>query len=189
MIWHKETSIPKIDLLVLPGGFSYGDYLRCGAIAAKAPIMGAVKRFYDYGGFIIGICNGFQILTESKILPGALIPNVNQKFICKDQDLIVKNNKTLFTSGFKKNTTISIPIAHHDGKYFVTDKELQELEQKEGIIFKYKDNPNGSTGDIAGVSSKNKRVLGMMPHPERAVDKDLGSVSGLTMFGSIISGF
>ena len=189
MIWHKETTIPKIDLLVLPGGFSYGDYLRCGAIAAKSPIMSAVKKFYDDGGFIIGICNGFQILTEAKILPGALIPNVNQKFICKDQDLLVTNNKTLFTSGFKNNATISIPIAHHDGKYFLTDTEIQELEQNERIIFKYKNNPNGSIGDIAGVSSKNNRVLGMMPHPERAVDKDLGSVSGLTLFRSIISGF
>ena len=189
MIWHKETSLPKIDLLVLPGGFSYGDYLRCGAIAAKSPIMKAVKNFYDNGGFIIGICNGFQILTEAKILPGALIPNVNQKFICKDQDLIVTNNKTVFTSGFKNNATISIPIAHHDGKYFLTDPELQELEQDERVIFKYKENPNGSIGDIAGVSSKNKRVIGMMPHPERAIDKDLGSVSGLTILKSIISGF
>ena len=189
MIWHKETSIPKIDLLVIPGGFSYGDYLRCGAIAAKSPIMEAVKRFYDYGGFIIGICNGFQILTESKILPGALIPNVNEKFICRDQDLIVTNNKTLFTSKFKNNTTISIPIAHHDGKYFLTNAELQELEQSERIIFKYKNNPNGSIKDIAAVSSENNRVIGMMPHPERAVDKDLGSVSGLTMIKSIISGF
>ena len=189
MIWHKETEIPKIDLLILPGGFSYGDYLRCGAIAAKSPIMKAVKNFYDDGGFIIGICNGFQILTEAKILPGALIPNINQKFICKDQDLLVTNNKTLFTSGFENNETISIPIAHHDGKYFLTDTELQELEQNERIIFKYKNNPNGSIGDIAGVSSRNNRVLGMMPHPERAVDKDLGSVSGLTMFRSIISSF
>ena len=189
MIWHKETTIPKIDVLVLPGGFSYGDYLRCGAIAAKSPIMNAVKKFYDDGGFIIGICNGFQILTEAKILPGALIPNVNQKFICKDQDLLVTNNTTLFTSGFKNNATISIPIAHHDGRYFLTNAELQELEQNERIIFKYKNNPNGSTGDIAGVSSKNNRVLGMMPHPERAVDQDLGSVSGLTLFRSIITGF
>ena len=189
MIWHKETSLPKIDLLVLPGGFSYGDYLRCGAIAAKSPIMKAVKNFFDNGGFIIGICNGFQILTEAKILPGALIPNINQKFICKDQDLIVTNNKTVFTSGFRNNTTISIPIAHHDGKYFLTDPELQELEQDERVIFKYKENPNGSIGDIAGVSSKNKRVIGMMPHPERAIDKDLGSVSGLTILRSIISGF
>ena len=188
IIWHKETTIPKIDLLVLPGGFSYGDYLRCGAIAAKSPIMSAVKKFYDDGGFIIGICNGFQILTEAKILPGALVPNVNQKFICKDQDLLVANNTLLFTSGFKNNATISIPIAHHDGKYFLTDTELHELEQDERIIFKYKNNPNGSTGDIAGVSSKNNRVLGMMPHPERAVDKDLGSVSGLTMLKSIITG-
>ena len=189
MIWHKETSLPKIDLLVLPGGFSYGDYLRCGAIAAKSPIMKAVKNFYNDEGFIIGICNGFQILTEAKILPGALIPNVNQKFICKDQDLIVVNNKTLFTSCFKDNTTISIPIAHHDGKYFLTNSELEELEQNERIIFKYKNNPNGSIGDIAGVSSKNKRVIGMMPHPERAIDRDLGSVSGLTILRSIISGF
>jgi len=189
MIWHKETSIPKIDLLVLPGGFSYGDYLRCGAIAAKSPIMKAVKTFYNDGGFIIGICNGFQILTESEILPGALIPNSTQKFICKDQDLIVTNNKTLFTSGFKNKATISIPIAHHDGNYFLTDTELQELEQNERIIFKYENNPNGSIGDIAGVCSENKRVIGMMPHPERAIDKDLGSVSGLTIFKSIIAGF
>ena len=128
-------------------------------------------------------------MTETKILPGALIPNTNQKFICKDQDLIVANNKTFFTSNFEHNRAISIPIAHHDGKYFLNDTELQELEQNQRIIFKYKNNPNGSTGDIAGVSSKKNRVLGMMPHPERAVDKDLGSVSGLTMFRSMISGF
>ena len=189
MIWHKETTLPKVDLIVLPGGFSYGDYLRCGAIAAKSPIMKAVKNFYEIGGFIIGICNGFQILTETKILPGALIPNTNQKFICKDQDLIVANNKTFFTSNFEHNKTISIPIAHHDGQYFLNGPEIEELEQNEGIVLKYKDNPNGSIKDIAGVCSKNKRVIGMMPHPERAVDKELGSVSGLSMFESVISHF
>ena len=189
MIWHKETTLPKVDLVVLPGGFSYGDYLRCGAIAAKSPIMKAVKNFYEIGGFIIGICNGFQILTETKILPGALIPNANQKFICKDQDLIVANNKTFFTSNFEHNRTISIPIAHHDGQYFLNGPEIEELEQNEGIVLKYRDNPNGSIKDIAGVCSKNKRVIGMMPHPERAVDKELGSVSGLRMFESVISNF
>ena len=189
MVWHQDNEMPKSDLVVLPGGFSYGDYLRCGSMASKSNIMNEVIKHADTGGYLIGICNGFQILTEAKILPGALIPNVNQKFICKDQDLLVTNNTTLFTSGFKNNATISIPIAHHDGRYFLTNAELQELEQNERIIFKYKNNPNGSTGDIAGVSSKNNRVLGMMPHPERAVDQDLGSVSGLTFFRSIITGF
>ena len=187
--WHEKNLPSDIDAVVLPGGFSYGDYLRCGAIAAKSPIMKAVKNFYEIGGFIIGICNGFQILTETKILPGALIPNTNQKFICKDQDLIVANNKTFFTSNFEHNKTISIPIAHHDGQYFLNGPEIEELEQNEGIVLKYRDNPNGSIKDIAGVCSKNKRVIGMMPHPERAVDKELGSVSGLRMFESVLSNF
>ena len=189
MIWHKEPSIPKIDLLVLPGGFSYGDYLRCGAIAAKSPIMKAVKTFYNDGGFIIGICNGFQILTESEILPGALIPNSTRKFICKDQDLIVTNNKTLFTSGFENKATISIPIAHHDGNYFLTDTELQELEQNQRIIFKYENNPNGSIEDIAGVLSSNRRVLGMMPHPERAFEKAHGNSDGMIFFKGLVEAF
>ena len=187
MLWHKEVNIPqKTDLIVLPGGFSYGDYLRCGALAAKSPIMSAINDFFLKGGYILGICNGFQILTETNILPGALIPNQNQKFICREEEIIVQNSNTAFTSLYKECQDLCIPIAHHDGQYFIEENGLSKLIDNNRIAFQYKNNPNGSINNIAGVFSENKRVLGLMPHPERAVDENIGSTSGLKLFKSIL---
>ena len=187
MLWHKEVNIPdKTDLVILPGGFSYGDYLRCGAIAAKSPIMSAINDFYLKGGFILGICNGFQILTETNILPGALITNQNQKFICKKEEIIVQNSNTDFTRLYKNYQTLNYPIAHHDGQYFIDQNGLSKLIEEDRIAFKYKNNPNGSIDNIAGIFSENKRVLGLMPHPERAIDKDIGGTSGKKLFRSIL---
>ena len=185
MLWHKEVNIPEnTDLVILPGGFSYGDYLRCGAIAAKSPIMSAINDFYLKGGFILGICNGFQILTETNILPGALITNQNQKFICKNEEIIVQNSNTDFTRLYKNYQTLNYPIAHHDGQYFIDQNGLSKLIEEDRIAFKYKNNPNGSIDNIAGIFSENKRVLGLMPHPERAIDKDVGGTSGKKLFKS-----
>ena len=187
MLWHKEVNIPdKTDLVILPGGFSYGDYLRCGAIAAKSPIMSAINDFYLKGGFILGICNGFQVLTETNILPGALITNQNQKFICKKEEIIVQNSNTDFTRLYKNYQTLNYPIAHHDGQYFIDQNGLSKLIEEDRIAFKYKNNPNGSIDNIAGIFSENKRVLGLMPHPERAIDKDIGGTSGKKLFRSIL---
>ena len=187
MLWHKEVNIPdKTDLVILPGGFSYGDYLRCGAIAAKSPIMSAINDFYLKGGFILGICNGFQVLTETNILPGALITNQNQKFICKKEEIIVQNSNTDFTRLYKNYQTLNYPIAHHDGQYFIDQNGLSKLIEEDRIAFKYKNNPNGSIDSIAGIFSENKRVLGLMPHPERAIDKDIGGTSGKKLFMSIL---
>ena len=196
MIWHKETTIPKIDLLVLPGGFSYGDRLRCGAIAANSPIMRAVTKFYDNGGFIIGICNGFQILTEAKILPGALIPNVNQKFICKNVYLKPVSKTAAFTKSVDHNKSYKIPIAHGEGRYFADENTIKNLMENDQILFQYCDeqglvsdklNPNGSVHNIAGVTNAEKNVMGMMPHPERAVDALLGNQDGVTLFESLLN--
>ena len=187
MLWHKEVNIPdKTDLVILPGGFSYGDYLRCGAIAAKSPIMSAINDFYLKGGFILGICNGFQVLTETNILPGALITNQNQKFICKEEEIIVQNSNTDFTRLYKNYQTLNYPIAHHDGQYFIDQNGLSKLIEEDRIAFKYKNNPNGSIDNIAGIFSENKRVLGLMPHPERAIDEDIGGISGKKLFRSIL---
>ena len=187
MLWHKEVNIPdKTDLVILPGGFSYGDYLRCGAIAAKSPIMSAINDFYLKGGFILGICNGFQVLTETNILPGALITNQNQKFICKKEEIIVQNSNTDFTRLYKNYQTLNYPIAHHDGQYFIDQNGLSKLIEEDRIAFKYKNNPNGSIDNIAGIFSENKRVLGLMPHPERAIDEDIGGISGKKLFRSIL---
>ena len=187
MLWHKEVNIPdKTDLVILPGGFSYGDYLRCGAIAAKSPIMSAINDFYLKGGFILGICNGFQVLTETNILPGALITNQNQKFICKEEEIIVQNSNTDFTRLYKNYQTLNYPIAHHDGQYFIDQNGLSKLIGEDRIAFKYKNNPNGSIDNIAGIFSENKRVLGLMPHPERAIHKDIGGTSGKKLFRSIL---
>ena len=187
MLWHKEVNIPdKTDLVILPGGFSYGDYLRCGAIAAKSPIMSAINDFYLKGGFILGICNGFQVLTETNILPGALITNQNQKFICKKEEIIVQNSNTDFTRLYKNYQTLNYPIAHHDGQYFIDQNGLSKLIEEDRIAFKYKNNPNGSIDNIAGIFSENKRVLGLMPHPERAIHKDIGGTSGKKLFRSIL---
>lgn len=188
LLWHKETDIPKgIDIIGIPGGFSFGDYLRVGAIAAQSTICKALVNYVNSGGYVLGICNGFQILTETKILPGTLIRNQGLKYICSEIELSVENNNTAFTHGFQIKQNIKLPIAHHDGNYFTDKDTVKSLSDKDCIAFKYVKNPNGSINDIAGVLSENKRVLGMMPHPERLNDQSLGGTDGGLIFGAIDS--
>lgn len=186
MVWHKETSLPDgIDVVGVPGGFSYGDYLRCGAIAARSPISSALVKFVEGGGYAIGICNGFQVLTETGLLPGALMRNAGLTFVCKNSPLRVGTADSAFTSGFAKGDEIVLPIAHHDGNYAVSDDQLAALKGEDRIAFTYSDNPNGSVEDIAGVLSANRRVLGLMPHPERAVDAAQGGTDGVAIFRAL----
>ncbi|WP_353892954.1 phosphoribosylformylglycinamidine synthase subunit PurQ [Proteinivorax hydrogeniformans] len=188
LIWHKDTDLPKdVDCIILPGGFSYGDYLRSGAIARFSPIMEAVKKFAEDDGIVVGICNGFQILVESGLLPGALMKNKSTKFICKEQSLKVVNNKTVFTNQYQQDESISLPIAHGDGNYYVPESKYEEIKKNNQILFTYNDNPNGSSYGIAGVKNEKGNVMGMMPHPERAVDSILGGEDGVKIFQSIIS--
>ncbi|TKZ21222.1 phosphoribosylformylglycinamidine synthase subunit PurQ [Shimia litoralis] len=187
MVWHKDTALPQdVDIVGVPGGFSFGDYLRCGAIAANSPICQSVVSHAERGGYVLGICNGFQILTETGLLPGALRRNAGLKYICRTVELTVETADTAFTSGYSVGQSIHIPIAHHDGNYFVDDAKLAQLQDEGRIAFKYADNPNGSVADIAGVVSKNRRVLGMMPHPERAADEGHGGTDGVAMFRSLM---
>ena len=187
MIWHKDTQLPAgIDLIAIPGGFSFGDYLRCGAIASTSPICRSVVSFAQNGGFVIGVCNGFQVLTETGLLPGALIRNANLRFICKNVDLQVCSTDSVFTCNYNQQQVISIPIAHHEGNYKVKPEDLEIINGENRIAFKYSDNPNGAIGDIAGVLSQNRRVLGMMPHPERAIDPILGLSDGQPFFAGLI---
>ncbi len=189
MVWHKDDHLPEgTDIVGVPGGFSYGDYLRCGAIAANSPICRSLKAHVERGGYALGICNGFQILTETRILPGALIRNGGLKYICKSVALTVQTDQSDFTSGWAKGAQIDVPIAHHDGNY-QADAELQaRLAGEDRIAFTYAQNPNGSAGDIAGVLSENRRVLGMMPHPERASEVAHGGTDGRAMFTSLMNG-
>lgn len=188
MVWHKESGLPDgLDMIAIPGGFSFGDYLRCGAIAARSPIMRAVVEFANKGGYVLGVCNGFQILTETGLLPGALMRNAGLKFICKDVTLNVSTNQSEFTSGYDQGAAITIPVAHHDGNYNADEATLKTLQDQDRIAFRYADNPNGSLDDIAGILSENRRVLGMMPHPERLNDPLLGGTDGNPMFESIAS--
>jgi len=187
MVWHKETEIPAgTDIVGIPGGFSFGDYLRCGAIAARSPIARAIVDFARRGGMVIGICNGFQVLTETGLLPGALMRNAGLKFICRTEPLIVETTDSPFTRNYARGEEIRIPIAHHDGNYQVSEAELAALRDADRIAFTYAHNPNGSVGSIAGVLSENRRVLGMMPHPERRVDPAQGGTDGLRLFTSIV---
>jgi len=197
-VWHKETGrLDRFDLIVLPGGFSYGDYLRAGAIARFSPVMKSVANFAQVGGNVLGICNGFQILTEAGLLPGALLQNSLQKFICKNTTLKVENSDTAFTKDINKGEVLDIPIAHHQGRYFANPEELKEIEENGQVVLRYCNpegnveddaNPNGSINNIAGVSSKNGNVLGMMPHPERCADPKLQTnVSGRKIFTSLVS--
>lgn len=188
-VWHQEKNLSKYDVIMLPGGFSYGDYLRAGAIARFSPVMEAVREEAEKGKFIIGICNGFQILTEAGLLPGALRKNEGLKFICKTVSIIVENDETPFTTRLKKGQEILLPIAHGEGNYYVDDKTLKELKENNQIIFRYKENINGSVERIAGVINKKGNVLGMMPHPERAYDSLLGNTDGLYILGSIMDNF
>ena len=186
MVWHKETSLPdQLDVIAIPGGFSFGDYLRCGAIAARSPISKALVDFAHRGGYVLGICNGFQILTETGLLPGALIQNAKLKFLGKSTDLIVSTTESAFTHRYVQGQSISIPIAHHEGNYSANPETLKTLIDNDRIAFRYKDNPNGASEDIAGILSENRRVLGMMPHPERAVDAALGGVDGQPFFAGL----
>ena len=182
-VWHKETELPKnIDLVAIPGGFSFGDYLRCGAIAAKSPIFKEVLKHIERGGYALGVCNGFQILTEAGVLPGILQQNIKTKFISKAVDLRVINTTSIFTHRYIHEDPISIPIAHHEGNYFASSEDLKKLTDGDRIAFKYIDNPNGALEDIAGILSENHRVLGMMPHPERHTENVHGCQDGYPFF-------
>jgi len=186
-VWHKDTTLPdNIDIIGIPGGFSFGDYLRCGAIAANSPICRSVVDFADKGGYVLGICNGFQVLTETGLLPGALMRNANLKFICKSVDLTVETTDSAFTAGYGNGQTVSIPVAHHDGNYNADADVLARLNGEGRVAFRYADNPNGSMESIAGILSDNKRVLGMMPHPERSVDDGHGGTDGVALFRSLL---
>lgn len=187
MVWHGDSDLPDLDLVVLPGGFSYGDYLRVGAIAALSPIMAAVVRHAERGGAVFAICNGFQMACEAGLLPGALMNNAAGKYVCRHVAMRVEDTQSPFTSGYQPAQRISIPVAHHDGNYFADDATLDRLEGEGLVAFRYdNDNPNGSCRDIAGILSANRRVLGMMPHPERAADPDLGGTDGAAMFRSLV---
>ncbi len=196
MVWHKETSLPKTDLIVIPGGFSYGDYLRSGAIAGKSLIIEEVVKVANSGCLVLGICNGFQILTETGLLKGTLLRNRNLKFINKDVNIKVLNNKTKFSSKYKKDQIIKINIAHNEGNYFTDKKHLDELKKEDLIAFKYcdqdgtvndKSNPNGALENIAGIYNLKKNILGMMPHPERMVDKIISNNDGVNIFSSLLN--
>lgn len=186
-LWHDSDRVGDVDAIILPGGFSYGDYLRCGAIAKFSPIMKAVKRFAAEGGLVAGFCNGFQILTESGMLPGALIRNRGLKFICEPLDLRVESSATPFTSGAQKGQILRMPIAHGEGCYIASDETLDMLEAEDRVVFRYQNNPNGSFRDIAGICNEQRNVLGMMPHPERACDPLMGSTDGLVVLQSMIA--
>ena len=185
-LWHKDHDLPKgLDVCAIPGGFSFGDYLRTGAIASKSPIIKAIIKFANSGGFILGICNGFQILCEAGLLPGILLRNKSTKFICKNQILQVCNSNKTFTKLYNENEMVNFPIAHHDGNYFVDPETKKNIDDNNQIAFKYhKNNPNGSIDNIAGVYSQNHRILGLMPHPERRVSSDIG-LDGERLFKSL----
>jgi phosphoribosylformylglycinamidine synthase subunit PurQ / glutaminase len=196
-LWHKEEcNLESFDLVVLPGGFSYGDYLRAGAIASFSPIMSSVISFAKAGGKVLGICNGFQILLESGLLPGTLIQNQSRKFICKNINVRIGNTNTPFTQHCKENQVLKIPIAHHQGSYYIDPVSLSQIEENGQILFRYCDtsgkvsadsNPNGSLGSIAGVANEQKNVMGMMPHPERCAEPELTGTDGQIIFQSLIS--
>jgi phosphoribosylformylglycinamidine synthase len=194
-LWHKDTDLQNCDVIFLPGGFSFGDYLRSGAIAKFSPIMEKVIEFGRNGGYIIGICNGFQILTESGLLPGALLHNTSNKFICKNVFLKINKTNTLVTNSYEKNV-IKVPIAHGEGRFFADENTMKDLKQNDQIIFKYcnsngevleSSNPNGSLDNIAGICNKEKNIFGMMPHPERAADVLLSNTDGVALFKSIMN--
>jgi phosphoribosylformylglycinamidine synthase len=188
-VWHKDTALPTgTDVVGLPGGFSFGDYLRCGAIAAQSPIAAAVKAHADRGGFVLGICNGFQVLTEMHLLPGALMRNAGLKFVCRSVALRVVTTASAFTCTFGRGQEISLPIAHHDGNYTIDSDGLKALQDQDRIALTYLANPNGAMADIAGVLSANRRVLGLMPHPERVIEADQGGTDGLGLFASLMGG-
>ncbi|MBI1897274.1 MAG: phosphoribosylformylglycinamidine synthase subunit PurQ [Acidobacteria bacterium] len=188
-IWHDSDRLGGVDAVILPGGFSYGDYLRCGAIARFSPVMQAVRKFADDGGQVLGICNGFQVLVESHILPGALLRNAGLKFICREVRLRVETAASPFTHAAEKGRILRLPIAHGEGCYYADNRTLDELEAADRVAFRYLDNPNGSARDIAGILNQGRNVLGMMPHPERAADPLMGSTDGLVILQSMVSAY
>ncbi|WP_373492340.1 phosphoribosylformylglycinamidine synthase subunit PurQ [Parasphingorhabdus sp.] len=187
MVWHGDSELPSgLDLIAIPGGFSYGDYLRSGAMASRSNIIKPVIEAAQRGIRVLGVCNGFQILTETGLLPGALMRNSNMNFVCKDAELEVSNNSSIFTSAYAKNASISIPVAHHDGNFFADTDILDQLEAEDRVMFRYRGNINGSSRNIAGIINKAGNVLGMMPHPERAIEKRHGGTDGLALFESLL---
>jgi phosphoribosylformylglycinamidine synthase subunit PurQ / glutaminase len=186
LVWHAEPTLPDVAAVVLPGGFSYGDYLRCGAIAQFAPVMSAVTRFAAEGGLVLGICNGFQVLCEAGLLPGTLRPNASLSFVCRDAVLVVDRAETRFTGRCEPGQSLNIPVKHGEGCYFADGPLLAHLEASGQIVLRYTDNPNGSIGDIAAVTNEAANVLGLMPHPEHAVDELLGSSDGALILGSLV---
>ncbi len=187
MVWHGDASLPaETDFIVLPGGFSYGDYLRSGAMAAKSPIMRDVIEKAKAGTPVIGVCNGFQILCETGLLPGALMRNAGLNFVCRTVTLEVENSQSMFTSAFEKGQYVDFPVAHHDGNYFADDETLDRLEGEGRVAFRYVDNPNGSARDIAGVLGDGGNVLGLMPHPERMISPLLGGIDGAAFFRGVV---
>ncbi len=187
-VWQTDTSVPDVDLIVIPGGFSYGDYLRCGAIAARSPVMRAVKEKADKGVMVIGVCNGFQILLEAGMLPGALMRNTSLKFVCREIKLSVANANTAFTKTYHPGQIIRCPVAHHDGNYFTDPETLAKLEGNGQVLFRYADgtNPNGSINDIAGIMNERGNVLGLMPHPENLIEAAHGGTDGRGLFASAL---
>jgi len=186
-VWHKDSTLPDgVDVVAVPGGFSFGDYLRCGAIAAQSPIAQAITRHAARGGYVLGVCNGFQVLTEMQLLPGALMRNAGLKFICKTVTLTVATANSPFTSAYGLGQNIQVPVAHHDGNYTIDAAGLDILQAEDRIAFTYAQNPNGAMADIAGVLSANRRVLGMMPHPERVVDAAIGGTDGIALFAGLM---
>ena len=185
MVWHGDSELPPTDLVVLPGGFSYGDYLRPGAMASRSPVMQDVVRAAKRGVRVLGICNGFQVLTECGLLPGALLRNAGLRFVCRPVTLRVETVRSPFTNGYRPGTVLQMPVAHHDGNYFAEPATLERLTGEDRIAFRYMDNPNGSLGDIAGILNERRNVLGMMPHPERAADAVLGGTDGRALFDAL----
>ena len=185
-LWHADPDLHGVDAVILPGGFSYGDYLRCGAIARFAPVMEAVGSFAEVGGLVLGICNGFQVLCEAGLLPGTLRPNASLEFVCRDVELRLERPDTPFTNRAEPGQTLTIPIKHGEGCYFADDQLLAELERSGQIVLRYERNPNGSVAAIAGVTSERGNVFGLMPHPEHAVDALLGSTDGALVLGSLV---
>jgi len=195
MVWHRETALPPLDLIVLPGGFSYGDYLRSGAMAAQSPVLRALREQVERGVLVLGICNGFQVLTETGLLPGVLMRNAGLNFVCRDVGLAVENTDSPFTRGYARGQAVTLPVAHHDGNYYADGETLACLEERGQIAFRYcapdgaltaEANPNGSLANIAGVTNEARTVLGLMPHPERLADPALGGDDGRAMFDGLV---